>query len=144
MIATAVYILHGCSVPLILRKQSDGQTLLVGEAYIHGIMDGEALNVRENEDILIAKSRIPNYTFSTPKFEKDLQASIEEVSEEKILEHEEPTPFLRLMKDLQDSEELSLHPQQFYSQQLDAFEPNFVCRKYQLRWKCVRQGSKYV
>lgn len=37
-----ICILHGCSVPVVLRPTADGMEL-VGEAYVHGIMDGEAL-----------------------------------------------------------------------------------------------------
>jgi hypothetical protein len=37
-----VCILFGCKVPYILRPV-DGHYLLVGDAYIHGIMDGEAM-----------------------------------------------------------------------------------------------------
>jgi hypothetical protein len=40
-------ILYGCSVPVVLRKLSGPNTSicwqLVGDAYVHGIMDGEAL-----------------------------------------------------------------------------------------------------
>lgn len=39
-----VCILFGCSVPVILRKErSGGHYTLVGEAYVHGMMDGEAM-----------------------------------------------------------------------------------------------------
>ncbi|KAL2071928.1 hypothetical protein VTL71DRAFT_13163 [Oculimacula yallundae] len=37
-----VCILFGCSVPVILSKQDDGSFKFIGEAYIHGVMDGEA------------------------------------------------------------------------------------------------------
>lgn len=37
-----VWILRGAKVPFILRPQVDGQFCLVGEAYVHGIMHGEA------------------------------------------------------------------------------------------------------
>ena len=38
-----VWILSGASVPFVLRRVSkDSQYRLVGEAYVHGIMDGEA------------------------------------------------------------------------------------------------------
>jgi hypothetical protein len=40
-------ILYGCSVPVVLRKLSGSNTSicwqLIGDAYVHGIMDGEAL-----------------------------------------------------------------------------------------------------
>ncbi|KAI1457590.1 heterokaryon incompatibility protein-domain-containing protein [Annulohypoxylon moriforme] len=38
-----ICILYGCSVPVILREGPDGTMELVGEAYVHGKMDGEAL-----------------------------------------------------------------------------------------------------
>lgn len=39
-----VCILYGCSVPVVLRKtQEDGQYVFMGEAYVHGLMDAEAL-----------------------------------------------------------------------------------------------------
>jgi len=50
-------ILHGCSVPVILRKRRefvDGDLYeLVGECFVYGIMDGEALTIAKNENILI-------------------------------------------------------------------------------------------
>jgi hypothetical protein len=46
-----ICILYGCSVPVILRPriEKDGETeqthfLLVGECYLHGMMDGEAID----------------------------------------------------------------------------------------------------
>lgn len=39
-----VFILLGAGVPYILRRHSqDGKLQLIGEAYVHGIMDGEAM-----------------------------------------------------------------------------------------------------
>jgi hypothetical protein len=38
-----ICLLLGCRVPVILRRQSDGCCVLVGECYVHGIMDGEAM-----------------------------------------------------------------------------------------------------
>ncbi|KAK2006747.1 HET-domain-containing protein, partial [Colletotrichum eremochloae] len=38
-----ICILFGCSVPVILRKAPDGCMTLVGEVYVHGKMDGEAV-----------------------------------------------------------------------------------------------------
>ncbi|PVH79578.1 hypothetical protein DL98DRAFT_375285, partial [Cadophora sp. DSE1049] len=35
-------IIKGAQVPFILRRQSDEQYQLIGEAYVDGIMDGEA------------------------------------------------------------------------------------------------------
>jgi hypothetical protein len=42
-VSDSVLVALGCSVPLVVRKDSSGTTL-VGESYIHGVMDGEALS----------------------------------------------------------------------------------------------------
>ena len=45
-----ICVLHGCSVPVILRAQRDPQSLkithheIIGECYIYGYMDGEAIS----------------------------------------------------------------------------------------------------
>jgi len=39
----AVAVLLGCSTPMVLRKWNDGWHV-VGESYIHGVMDGEVFN----------------------------------------------------------------------------------------------------
>ncbi|KAI1736457.1 hypothetical protein F4680DRAFT_432206 [Xylaria scruposa] len=47
-----VCILFGCSVPLVLRQIGSGdggQYTLIGECYVHGKMDGEAMVDSENE-----------------------------------------------------------------------------------------------
>jgi len=41
-----VCVLYGCSVPLVLRN-SDNKVTLVGEAYAHGLIDGEAVSLKE-------------------------------------------------------------------------------------------------
>lgn len=38
-----IYTLLGVDVPYILRPEIDGRLRLVGEAYVHRIMDGEAI-----------------------------------------------------------------------------------------------------
>ncbi len=47
-----ICILYGCSVPVILRQRPPnspgGWFELIGEAYVHGKMDGEA--IADNED----------------------------------------------------------------------------------------------
>ncbi|KAF6811522.1 ankyrin and het domain protein [Colletotrichum sojae] len=48
-VGDAICVLFGCSVPVILRETSDGYVELLGEAYVHGYMDGEAVeNLDEN------------------------------------------------------------------------------------------------
>ena len=43
-----VCILHGCSVPVLLRRQDvGGNYTFVGECYVHGMMDGEARILEE-------------------------------------------------------------------------------------------------
>ena len=46
-----VCILYGCSVPVILRKEDQGHEF-VGESYIHGLMDGAAVNQQSLRDTL--------------------------------------------------------------------------------------------
>ena len=38
-----ICILYGCHVPVILRPQADGSYTLIGDTYIHALMDGEAV-----------------------------------------------------------------------------------------------------
>jgi hypothetical protein len=38
-----IALIKGTQVPFILRRQNDGQYQLIGEAYVDGIMDGEAM-----------------------------------------------------------------------------------------------------
>ncbi|KAF2804945.1 uncharacterized protein BDZ99DRAFT_339206, partial [Mytilinidion resinicola] len=38
-----VALIRGAQVPFILRRQSSGQYQVIGEAYVDGIMDGEAM-----------------------------------------------------------------------------------------------------
>lgn len=40
-----VWVLKGADIPLILRPAKDGRYRLLGEAYVHGIMRGEALRM---------------------------------------------------------------------------------------------------
>ncbi|KAM7202223.1 Heterokaryon incompatibility protein (HET) domain containing protein [Rhypophila sp. PSN 637] len=50
-----VLVLKGGRVPLVLRPKGNGRVELVGEAYVHGIMDGEAVNqdVRWSDFLLV-------------------------------------------------------------------------------------------
>jgi hypothetical protein len=43
-----IYIPLGAHVPYILRKLDDGGYVLIREAYVHGIMDGEIFEGKEN------------------------------------------------------------------------------------------------
>ena len=61
-----VCILFRCSVPILLRWQQDAVTdeeyfQIIGECYIHGIMEGEALE--------LARSKSGNNTFPKQVFE---------------------------------------------------------------------------
>ncbi|KAI9744545.1 MAG: hypothetical protein M1818_002074 [Claussenomyces sp. TS43310] len=45
-----ICILFGCSVPVVLRKHEDCFTL-IGECYIHGMMDGEAMKLLQSGEV---------------------------------------------------------------------------------------------
>jgi hypothetical protein len=38
-----ICILEGCTVPVILRARAEGDFVLVGDGYVHGIMEGQEL-----------------------------------------------------------------------------------------------------
>lgn len=44
-VSDIVCILHGCSVPVILSKHDEKTYKVVGEAYVHGMMDGVAMEM---------------------------------------------------------------------------------------------------
>ena len=44
-----VCLLLGCRVPVVLRERTEGGYELVGEAYVHGIMKGEAMTMDNKE-----------------------------------------------------------------------------------------------
>lgn len=44
-------VFFGCSVPVVLRKTDPGQWRLIGEAYLHDMMDGQALIGKTKEEI---------------------------------------------------------------------------------------------
>ena len=47
-----VCILYGCLVPVILRQIGDGERYrFMGECYVHGMMDGEAIMLKEQQDM---------------------------------------------------------------------------------------------
>jgi len=41
LVALCAFILYGCSVPVVLRSSGSALYEVVGEAYVHGAMDGE-------------------------------------------------------------------------------------------------------
>ena len=42
-----IYVLFGCNVPVVLRPR-DRQYELIGECYVHGIMNGEFVNLLDS------------------------------------------------------------------------------------------------
>ncbi|KAL1857044.1 hypothetical protein Daus18300_010492 [Diaporthe australafricana] len=48
-----IVLVEGGKVPLVLRPDGDGYYMFVGEAYIHGIMDGEAFRPELCQDIKV-------------------------------------------------------------------------------------------
>jgi hypothetical protein len=44
-----LFLLRGCSVPVILRAREEGGYTVVGDAYVEGIMDGEL--VPDGQDV---------------------------------------------------------------------------------------------
>lgn len=46
-----IWIIHGSRIPFVLRKQPDGSYAFLGEAYVHGIMDGEFFK-RQNDLVI--------------------------------------------------------------------------------------------
>jgi hypothetical protein len=48
-----VWLLEGSKVPLIIRRQTEGYGRLVGDAYIYGIMYGEAFEIGDCEDLTL-------------------------------------------------------------------------------------------
>ena len=46
----AVFILQGCTVPVILRKREEGGYYVIGDAYVQGVMMGEAVKGAKEDD----------------------------------------------------------------------------------------------
>ncbi len=46
-----VCVLLGCSVPVVIRREAPNRHILIGECYLHGIMDGEALGTGWDKDL---------------------------------------------------------------------------------------------
>jgi Heterokaryon incompatibility protein (HET) len=63
-VGDAIAILFGCSVPVVLRptqrepKQAESHYRIVGQAYVHGIMNGEALPFEFENDNWVVESTI--------------------------------------------------------------------------------------
>lgn len=50
-----VFVLKGCHVPVVLRSRRDDKFKFVGECYVHGIMEGEAVGPNADvQDIVLA------------------------------------------------------------------------------------------
>ena len=47
-VSDIVCILHGCSVPVVLSRSREQRYKVVGEAYVHGMMEGEAMELAED------------------------------------------------------------------------------------------------
>lgn len=45
-----VCVLFGCSTPVVLRPLAEGGYQFIGECYVHGIMEGEAMGMLEKEE----------------------------------------------------------------------------------------------
>ncbi|KAI1174997.1 heterokaryon incompatibility protein-domain-containing protein [Nemania sp. FL0916] len=50
-VSDVVCILFGCSVPVILSRENEGRYRVVGEAYVHGMMGGEATEMADFEGV---------------------------------------------------------------------------------------------
>ena len=48
-----IVLAEGGRVPLVLRPDGDGYYMFIGEAYVHGIMDGEAFRPELCQDIKV-------------------------------------------------------------------------------------------
>ena len=55
----AFAIFPGCSTPILLRPTDDvGVYCVIGEAYVHGLMDGEIMTLLEKEECEIRNIRL--------------------------------------------------------------------------------------
>ncbi|KAI0968672.1 heterokaryon incompatibility protein-domain-containing protein [Xylaria arbuscula] len=45
-----IVILYGSRVPIVVRGNGEGKYRLIGECYIHGLMDGQAINAQGKQD----------------------------------------------------------------------------------------------
>jgi Heterokaryon incompatibility protein (HET) len=46
-----VCVLYGCSVPIVLREEETGGFTFVGECFLHGFMDGEAIGMQKKYNL---------------------------------------------------------------------------------------------
>jgi hypothetical protein len=46
-----IIIIYGTYMPLVLRPADGGCFILIGEAYVHGIMDSEFLRSRLSDEL---------------------------------------------------------------------------------------------
>lgn len=51
-IGDEVWVVAGVNIPMVLRREREGEWSLVGECYVHGIMDGEAV-----QDVITGRDR---------------------------------------------------------------------------------------
>lgn len=55
IVVAVICILHGCSVPVVLRPftNSTGSKYyqFIGDCYLHTMMDGRAIDVQESEEL---------------------------------------------------------------------------------------------
>ncbi|KAL1610779.1 hypothetical protein SLS60_002450 [Paraconiothyrium brasiliense] len=61
-----VCILYGCSMPMVLRP-SEGGFLLVGECYLHGLMEGEAFELLRRQDTVERDFRLVGRNVDVPR-----------------------------------------------------------------------------
>ena len=45
-----ILVFYGCSVPVVLREEEDRFTF-IGECFLYGIMDGEAINMQRKSNL---------------------------------------------------------------------------------------------
>ena len=50
-IGDLVCILQGGPVPFLLRRTGRGEYVLVGDTYVHGIMDGEFMKTKPESEV---------------------------------------------------------------------------------------------
>ncbi|RBQ67157.1 hypothetical protein FVER53590_03596 [Fusarium verticillioides] len=49
----SVWVVSACPVPLVMRPRADGTYQMIGDSYVHGIMEGEAIKDNSWEEITI-------------------------------------------------------------------------------------------